>query len=59
LVLALLLDPDRWRLIVVDLRRGHLLIGYWRRLIQVRNWGWLVGVSNRGRLIVDLGRLGR
>jgi hypothetical protein len=26
-------------------------------LIQVGNWGWLVGVADRGRLIVDLRRL--
>jgi hypothetical protein len=57
LVLAILLNPDHWGLVVVDLRWRDLLVGHWGWLIQVGHGGWLVGVADRGRLIVDLRRL--
>jgi hypothetical protein len=59
---SVLLYPDGWRLVIVDLGWLRLLDGNWRWtrwLIQVGKWGGLVSVSNRRRLIVDLRRLGR
>jgi hypothetical protein len=41
-------------LIVVDLRGWELLIGYRWWLVQKGDWWRLIGVSNRGRLIVNL-----
>lgn len=52
-ILDLLLHPDHRGLVVVDLRWRNVLIGYRGWLIQIGNWGWLVGASNRRRLIVD------
>jgi hypothetical protein len=54
---VVLLYPNHWGLVVVDLSWGNLLVGNWGRLIHVCDWGWLVGVADWRGLIVDLRRL--
>jgi hypothetical protein len=44
-------------LIIVELRWWELLIGYRWWLVQKGDWRGLVGVSNGGRLIVNLREL--
>lgn len=50
----LLLHPNDRGLIVVDLCGRHVLIGHRWWLIEIGNWGRLVGVPNWRGLIVDL-----
>jgi hypothetical protein len=56
-VLAVLLYPHDWGLVVVDLCWWDLLVGYWRWLIQVGDRGRLVGIADWRWLIVDFRRL--